>query len=437
MTAPDFHVMFNGAYPNVPAAGLRGSNYIDLPATHYRQLEAQKVFERMITGAQLVERLGYDGIAFSEQHNGPIGLLGNPMLFGAYLAAATQRIRIGVIGPIVNAYSSPIRLAEEIAQLDILSGGRLTLGMPLGHGMQYHSMGVVNPATARARYREAHELLLKAFTELEPFEWDGDFFQIPTVNVWPRPVQAPHPPMVVLGGGSAETIDLVAKHRHSYQAVGISSRKAVQGAIGKLRDAAEGYGYTLDPRQVWAGVTVHVAETDVQAMAEAKPYYLWMMQNFFDSPFHDSFPPGYLSEGALRGMLAGGGYRSKAPSATAFEEAVAAGNLIVGSPATVHERLSELIELYGAGSVLLNTNSDIKPEWMSTKSLSLFAEEVLPKFRSHHPSQTVTEPFQPYRTEAEYRARRDPLTPGPSVLVGGVPTTLDELRRRETAVPER
>ncbi len=427
MSEREFHVMFNGSYPAVPSAKLRRSNYIDLPTEHYDALEGQKVLERMVTGAQLVERLGYDGVAFSEQHNGPIGLLGNPMIFGGYLAAATQRIRIGVIGPIMNSYLSPIRLAEEIAQLDILSKGRLMLGLPLGHGMQYHSVGMINPATARARYREAHELLIRALTDPGPFEWYGEHFQVPYVNLWPRPVQAPHPPVVILGGGSAETIDLVAKHRHSYQAVGISSRKAVQGALEKLRAGAERYGYELDPRQIWAGVTFHVAETDAQAMAEARPHYLWMMQNFFDSPFHDSFPPGYLSPAALRGMLAGGGYRSKPPSDTAFEDAVEAGNLIVGSPETVHDRLVELIDLYGAGRILLNTNSDIKPEWMSTKSLTLFAEQVLPRLRG---AKAGNEPEGPYTTELDYRLRRSSATPEPSVMIDGAPVALDDLRRR-------
>ena len=383
MSQTEFHVMFNGAYPAVPSAKLRpASNYIDLPTTdNYNGVEAQRTIQRMIDGIQLAERLGYDGGVFSEQHNGPIGLLGNPMLLGAYLAAATQRIKIGVVGPIVNGYLTPLRLAEEIALLDQLSHGRLIFGLPVGHGMQYHSMGMVNPATARARYREAHDLLMRALTEDGPFEWFGEHYQIPYVNLWPRPLQRPHPPVMVLGGGSTDTLDMVAKHRHAYQAVGISSRQAIQGALGKLREAARGYGYELDPSQVCAGITFHVAETDAQAMTEAEPYYHWMMQNFFDSAFHDSFPPGYLSEGALRGMIAGGGYRSKPPSETSFADAVEKGNLVVGSPETVAGRIAELIDLYGAGRVLLNTNTDIKPEWLGTKSLTMFAEEVLPKLR--------------------------------------------------------
>ncbi|MFC7766363.1 LLM class flavin-dependent oxidoreductase [Leucobacter soli] len=316
MSQPEFHVMFNGAHPAVPSAKLRpASNYIDLPtAENYNGAEAQRTIQKMIDGIRLAERLGFDGGVFSEQHNGPIGLLGNPMLLGAYLAAATERIKIGVVGPIIGDYLSPIRLAEEIALLDHLSHGRLIFGLPVGHGMQYHSVGMMNTATARSRYREGHDLLMKALTEHGPFEWFGEHYQIPYVNLWPRPVQQPYPPVVILGGGSVDTLDMVAKHHHAYQAVGISSREAIQGALGKLREAAQGYGYELDRSQVCAGITFHVAETDAQAMTEAEPYYHWMMQNFFDSAFHDSFPPGYLSERALRGMLAGGGYRSKPPS---------------------------------------------------------------------------------------------------------------------------
>lgn len=428
MSQTEYHVMFNGAYPAVPSAKLRpASNYIDLPtADHYSNVEAHRTIQKMIDGVQLIERLGFDGAAFSEQHNGPIGLLGNPMMLGAYLAAATERVKIGVIGPIVGAYQSPIRLAEEIALLDHLSHGRLLFGLPVGHGMQYHSVGMMNTATARARHREAHDLLMKSLTEHGPFEWFGEHFQVPYVNLWPRPVQEPHPPVVILGGGSVDTLDMVAKHRHAYQAVGISSRDAIQRVLGKLHEAAEGYGYDLDPQQICAGITFHVAETDAQAMAEAEPYYHWMMQNFFDSALHDSFPPGYLSEGALRSMLAGGGYRSKPPSETSFKDAVEKGNLVVGSPETVADRIAELTNLYGAGRVLLNTNSDIKPEWMGTKSLTLFAEEVLPKLRGGAgPAVTHADRIGPENL-AEYAASKDGA-PEPSVMWKGEPVTLRDL----------
>lgn len=424
MTHPDFYVMFGGAYPRVPYAKLRKSNYIDLPNEHYDPIDGQRVFEKMLDGLKLIERLGYDGGVFSEQHNGPIGLLGNPMILGGILAAHTSRIKIGVAGPIVNGYLTPVRLAEEIATLDIHSHGRLIFGLPVGHGMQYHSIGMVNTATARRRYREAHDLLMKCLTEPGPFEWFGEFFQIPYVNLWPRPLQQPHPPVLILGGGSADTLDMVAKHRHAYQAVGISSRDAVLGAIERLRERADSYGYELDRSQVWSGITFHVAETDAQAMKEAEPYYHWVMQNFFDSPMHDSFPPGYLSQNALRSMLGGGGYRSKPPSEVPFKDAVEKGNFVVGSPETVTQRIQELIDLYGAGRVLLNPYHDIKPEWLGNKTLTIFAEEVLPKLRHGAGANHAQHPSQSY-TVADYAAKRDPNRPNPTARINGELVEID------------
>src|SRR2546430_2074559 len=137
----EFNVVLDGAYPNVPYAPKRKSNYVDLPNTHFDPVLGQRVLEDMLETLVSLDDLGFDGAMVTEQHNGPIGSLGNPMMAGAYLAARTRRIRVGVVGAITNDYLSPVRLAEEIATLDGMSRGRAFFGLPVGHGMQHHSTG--------------------------------------------------------------------------------------------------------------------------------------------------------------------------------------------------------------------------------------------------------------------------------------------------------
>ncbi len=412
----EFNVIMDGAYPWVPYAGRRKSNYISLPNEHYDRTLGQRVLEDQLETLAALEDLGFDGAVMSEQHNGPIGVLGNPMLAGAWLAARTSRIRIAVIGSIINAYETPIRLAEEIATVDTMSRGRLTVGLPMGHGMQYHSLGVMNPARARARYREAHELLIAAMTHPGPFEWNGEFFHVPYVNLWPKPLQQPHPPIVVPGGGSIETLQLIAKHRYTYLCV-LNPRPTFLRNLERLREFCAENGYELDPGQIAQLIGIHVAETDKQARLEAEAHDLWQFQNFFQSPMHDNFPPGYVSPQSLQGILSGG-YRSKPLSQMSFDDLVDAGWVIVGSPETVASKLREALEESGAGRLIIGGNAGSKPRWLTLKSLTMFAEEVIPRLRKGGSPRWKDAPLAGYETSAEFGSRR-PGDAGPPTVTFG------------------
>lgn len=312
----------------------------------------------------------------------------------------------------MNRYSSPVRLAEEIAVLDTMSRGRLVLGLPMGHGMQYHSMGDVSPATARARYREAHDLLVKALTEDGPFEWRGEFYNIPYVNLWPKPLHMPE--IIIPGGGSVETLELVAKHRYGYQGI-LTPRASALKNLQKLRDLCEAEGYELERRQVSQYVSIHVAETDEQARREIETHELWSYQNFFRSPNYDNFPPGYVTVNSMRGMLSGGGYRSTPMEEMSLNQIEENHWAIFGSPATVADKLRASVDELGAGAITLVGNFGTKPRWLTEKSLSMFAEEVIPKFRSEEGKGSAPG----YSTLAEYGARRPREFTRPTIVVNG------------------
>jgi len=379
----EFYAMHHVAYRWMPHKSVVGrdsrTNFISLPNDFYDPALGQSTIEDFVELVKNAERLGFDGVIHSEHHNTPIGISAQAMVSTAYLASETERILLGAVGPVLNAYLSPIRLAEEAALVDILSNGRLILGLPMGIGGQYHSYGLTNPAVARARFREAHELLLRAFTEPGPFAFEGEFFDVPYVNLWPKPVQKPHPPIWIPAAGSQETLELVAKYRHTYQIVG-GSREVNARNVKRFRDLCEEQGYTSTPNQVAAVEIVHVAETDKQAELEAEGHVLWQMQNFLRSTFQDSFAPGHVSETSLRATaLAAGGYRSRGMHEPTFQE-IAPG-MLIGSPETVAERLEQHVEELDAGRVILMFDHGSNPRWLIDKSMALFAEHVMPKFR--------------------------------------------------------
>jgi alkanesulfonate monooxygenase SsuD/methylene tetrahydromethanopterin reductase-like flavin-dependent oxidoreductase (luciferase family) len=408
----EFIVLLDGAYPNVPHSSARKSNYINLPTTNFDPLVGQRVLSDQLEVLALAEDLGYDGVMMTEQHGGPIGILGNAMLAGAWLAARTKNIRICTVGPLLNAYLTPVRLAEEVAVVDLMSGGRLTLGLPMGIGAQYHSYGVMNPALGRERFREAHELLIKAMTDPGPFEWKGKYFHVPYVNLWPRPLQQPHPPIFIPAAGSRETLAMCARHHYTYQAV-LTPRPVLLRNCELFRELCREEGYEADPKQIAAVIHVHVAETDKQARLEAEGHMLWQYQNFFRSPFEDSFPPGHVSVNSLRGMAAGAGYRSKDMAEMDWDDLIEANWLVAGSPKTVAERLDELTTEMHAGRLILAFNSGSLDRWLVTKSMTIFAEQVLPRFRPDGLALWQREKAAGYQTNAEYAARRPGETVDP------------------------
>jgi len=397
----EFITLIDRTYRWFPPAHERDSIGIDLPNSHYDPDLGQQILEEVVAGAQRAERLGFDAVSFFEQHNTPLALIPNALTGAAWVAAKTSGIKVAAIGPLLNAYQSPIRLAEEVAMIDTLSGGRLILGLPLGIGAQYHSMGTMSPITARARYREAVALLDKSWKTEGPFAWEGDFFNIPYVNPWPKPRQSPHPEIFIPAAGSRETIELAARYNYTYQAV-LTPMPVLLKNCQLFRDLRAEHGYPDDPRKIAAVVSVHVSETDEKAREELERYALWGVQNIIRFQFHESFPPGHVTETSFRAMM-DGGYRSSDPSTLTWDQLNAGG--LNGSAATVTENLEKLVSAMGAGRVIIAQEFTV-PMWLQEKSMTLFAEEVIPHFRPAGALPTwQRERYQGYRTQTELIGR--------------------------------
>jgi alkanesulfonate monooxygenase SsuD/methylene tetrahydromethanopterin reductase-like flavin-dependent oxidoreductase (luciferase family) len=378
----EFYFFNFGSHPDVPHADEtpRRSLYIDLPNEYYDPHKGQWVLDSYLDTLLFGEKLGFDGICTTTQMGGPIGITPSSLLPAAYLAARTERIKIACLGPILNTYLSPMRAAEDIALLDNMSGGRIILGLPMGHGQNWHAAGGMNPAYARERHWEAHDLMVKAFTEPGPFEWVGKHYHVPYANLWPRPIQKPYPEVWIPAAGSRITFERCAQHRYTYQTL-FSPRKALKRNITAFRRVTEEHGYTAEPRQVAVVLFVHVAETDKQARLEAEPWMLWTFQNMIRANRYDAFPPGHFSVESLRGFMTGGGYRARDIGDMTWEELVDEGWAVMGSPETVVEQLEEVVDDLGAGRVVVIADNGAMPNWMIRKSMTLMAEQVIPHFR--------------------------------------------------------
>ena len=147
---------------------------------------------------------GFDGVCTNEHHQNAYGFMPSPNIMGSVLAKLTNGSNVAIVqmGATLPTSNPPIRVAEEYAMLDCISGGRLVAGLPLGSPMDVNFCYGITPMEHRERYREAFALTLKAWQAREIFAWNGRYYQLAEVNLWPRPIQQPHPPVWVPGSGS-------------------------------------------------------------------------------------------------------------------------------------------------------------------------------------------------------------------------------------------
>ena len=255
----------------------------------------------------------------------------SPNLIASVLARLTERVRIAVVGNALPLYDPPTRVAEEFAMIDCISGGRLIAGMVVGGGPEYYSFSL-NPAHARQRFAEAHDLILKVWTEPGPFEFTGKHYKLRYVNSWPRPIQQPHPEIWIPGVGSLETLEFVAKHRYAYMGIPYFHISVFERMFAMMRDACEREGYVADPLQLGWLVPIFVAETDAEARRRYEEHFWYFVRRLL--PGINISPPGYTSVRSVENIMKNAG--TFALNLETWEQVVEGQYAIVGSPADGH-----------------------------------------------------------------------------------------------------
>jgi len=335
-----------------------------------------ELYHRYLDELEYADELGFDGIAVNEHHQSAYGLMPSPNIMAAALARRTSNARLMVLGNAIGIRGNPLRVAEEIAMLDHLSRGRVVSGFVRGIGWEYFAHSV-NPTRSRARFEEAHDLIIKAWTTREPFQWVSPNYEFRYVNVWPRPLQQPHPPIYIPGAGSTETMRWVAQHQYSYMSVYAPSSLTKRWFDG-YRTASEEAGIDPDPEKIVFSVPLYVAETDELAHAQARGPVEWLFHKGLKQGFEIIFPPGYMTPGSMRGMLSSGfaGFENMT-----YEDLLREHIVIAGSPDTVGETLERLRDELGFGAMNVLMCIGDMPHEHVISSMDLFAGKVMPALR--------------------------------------------------------
>jgi alkanesulfonate monooxygenase SsuD/methylene tetrahydromethanopterin reductase-like flavin-dependent oxidoreductase (luciferase family) len=267
-------------------------------------------------------------------------------------------------------------IAEEFAMLDEITGGRLIAGFVRGIGAEYHSWGA-NPGESHGRFLEAHDLIVRAWTEPGPFHFEGKYYDFRYVNVWPRPYQKPHPPIWIPSQGSTETIVWAAKHGYTYLQT-YSPIASVRKCLLQYREEVEKAGHTFSPEMLGWMAPIYVAETDERAFAEAKPHIEAFANKFLRKPPEMKFPPGYVSRRSYKAIVAAKAAQTVERSA---EDLIANGSFICGSPETVRNLLLERRRELNYGNQLCLMQFGTLPSDLTKKNMELFATRVMPFLR--------------------------------------------------------
>jgi len=354
------------------------SAWVTLPNSIYDPVKGHQLYNRYFDEMERADKLGWDSVIVNEHHQNAYGTMPSPNIMAAVLTQRIKRAKIGIVGNALPLHDDPLRVAEEIAMLDVITGGRIISGFVRGTGMEYFSYNM-NPTVSRERMNEAHDLIIEAWTRPGPFAFEGEHYRYRYVNIWPRPIQKPHPPIWLPGTASMETIDFAAKHKYPYMTVFMTMEQRQKAYDMYRRMAEEKYGYEAQPEQLAFCTPIYVAETDDLAMKEGEQYAMWLFNKAMKLRPQYNFPPGYISEKSFLGLLKSGVWqRTTAPT---FKELVDNGVVIAGSVDTVIEKLSYYTDVLHAGMLVSGCHVGEIPDYLVLKLQTLMAEEVMPHFR--------------------------------------------------------
>jgi alkanesulfonate monooxygenase SsuD/methylene tetrahydromethanopterin reductase-like flavin-dependent oxidoreductase (luciferase family) len=359
------------------------SVWVDVPSELFDAARCHELYNEFLDELEFADRMGFDGICVNEHHQNAYGLMPSPNLMAAALARRTTNAALVVLGNSLALYNPPIRVAEEFAMLDCLSGGRLVAGFPVGTSMDTNFAYGMPPATLRERYYEAHDLIVQAWTRPEVFSFNGKYTQLRYVNIWPRPLQQPHPPIWIPGGGSVETWEWTTQRNYLYCYLSYFGYKRARAVMDGYWKTVERLGGDMNPYRAGFLQLVCVAGS----MEEARRDYGEHIAYFYDKCLHVwngwADAPGYRTLRTLQaGITAQVGAQARAVRQhLTWDDYVEQGYIVAGSPAQVRERLREVIEGLRIGQVMVLCQIGSMPKDLTLRNIELFTTEVMPHLR--------------------------------------------------------
>ncbi len=321
-----------------------------------RRVPLEQVYARALERIETMDRSGYDAVWLAEHHFSTYSVCPSVHLMGMLVAARTQNLRIGTAVSLAPFYH-PLRLAEEVALLDVLSGGRVNWGAGRGFDATEFAAFGVTREESYAKFREHVEVVLAAWTS-ERLTFQGEFCSYHDIEVLPKPLQRPHPP-VWLAASSIEAIEWAGQRGFSILMDPHSSHLEIARKRAFYREQLEAHGHSIAGREIPIARLLAVADTDEEALEVARQGAAWTVQSYARPK------PGAFD---LRSPEA----RAEPAAAVDPIERYVNDVVIHGGPDRVAAEIERLREQLPLDSLMCAP--------LSHRSFELFTEKILPRF---------------------------------------------------------
>ena len=401
--------------------GAAGRDITDLSMSNgsYDSRLGADLYNRYLDEKVYAEEMGFDGLMLNEHHSTPFCMGGVVIVEAAILARITKRAKIVILGNVLPIWDDPLWLAEELAEIDMISRGRLVTGWVRGTGRESVAHNAQSPFNWE-RFQEAHDFVLEAWTRPGPFRWEGEHYNYRYVNPWSRPYQDPHPQIWIPGVLSRNTVEWTARHRYPYVMLA-TDLEPTKKSFEYYSEVAAEEGYEAGTQHRAYLFKVHVDETEELAEQAARKYVEGPSNPFLEGnqgtvrPFLQNLPgmtsrknllPTVASYAATaaRGRGAEHEDASKKESGRnperktgdfgSFDDQIDRYTIITGTPKTVIPKVKHVLEYLRPGSIFFWDGDGAMDHDDSMRSLRLMGEEVIPAVREMSKELDLKSPFE-------------------------------------------
>ena len=402
--------------------GATGRRIEDLSMSNgsYDPKLGSDLYNRYLDEKIYAEEMGFDGLMLNEHHSTPFCMGGVMNLEAAILARITQRAKIVLLGNILPIWDDPLFLAEELAEIDMISRGRLVTGWVRGTGRESVAHNAAAPYNWE-RFQEAHDFIIKAWTTPGPYRWEGEHYDFRYVNPWARPYQSPHPPIWIPGVMSRNTVAWAAKHRYPYVMLA-TELEPTKESYDYYTEVANEEGYETGTQHRGYLFKVHVDETEELAEQAGRKYVQGPSNPFLEGnqgivrPFIQNLPGLTQRNNLLPTMRSFAAAASRGRAAQHKEELKKSGreveepkpqtehdtyrdqtekySIISGTPDTVIPKVRHVLETLRPGSIFFWDGDGAMSHEDSMRSLRLMGSDVIPAVREMAKELDLKGPFE-------------------------------------------
>ncbi len=323
------------------------------------------IYDKALDQIAYAEELGFDSVWLAEHHFSNYGFSPNPLLLAVKAAQVTKRVRIGTAVLVLPLWH-PVRLAEDIAMVDVLTEGRLEVG--IGRGYQIHEFDAFGTDLNESRlmYEESVDILLNAFS-CESFSHSGSYYRIPELVTYPKVVQKPHPPIWV-AAQNPDSVKSTAAHGFNLFTSGAGRPFEMLATVGQAyREAAEKAGHNVNDLEFSVQNQIYITETDEEAL-EAAEHHRWQYRM-----------ANHLRSGTLKiekGVACPDSVKEEPPLGDFVK-----GRTLSGTPDKVIAQIERYRDEVGITQLNCSFSVGSLEHDKVKKSMRLFAEHVMPQFR--------------------------------------------------------